>query len=252
MPSVLQIAEVAALLGDPGRINMVLALSDGRALPAGELALAARIAPATASGHLGQLVAGGLLRVTAQGRYRYYRIASPEVATLMESVLVAAAARDEARSRPRRVPSRADAALREARTCYNHLAGRLGVALADALATAGHVRLDIEGSELTPQGMVFLTNFGLDLGGKRHKTFCRTCIDWSERRLHLSGHVGATLCRRCLDLGWIERRPASRAIDITPTGQVGFGTVFGFHTDSDRGEGGDGWRGGGGDAGAMV
>jgi len=235
MPSVLQIAEVAALLGDPGRVNMVLALSDGRALPAGELALAARIAPATASGHLGQLVAGGLLRVTAQGRYRYYRIASPEVATLLESVLVVAATRDEARPRLRRVPSRADAALREARTCYSHLA-----------------RLDIEGSELTPQGMVFLTDFGLDLGGKRHKTFCRTCIDWSERRLHLSGHVGAALCRRCLDLGWIERRPASRAIDITPTGRAGFGTVFGFHADSDRGEGGDGWRGGGGDAGAMV
>lgn len=224
----MRIAEVASLLGDPARVNMMLALSDGRALPAGELALAARIAPGTASGHLGRLVGGGMLVVAPQGRHRYYRIASAEVAALLETVLAVASSQDEGHGRARRVPSRADAALREARTCYNHLAGRLGVALADALAASGHVTLGVDGGEVTPQGVDFLAGFGLDLGKTRHKAFCRTCIDWSERRLHLSGHVGAALCRRCLDLGWIERRPASRAIDVTAAGRKGFQAAFGL------------------------
>ena len=228
MPSVLRIAEVSALLGDPARVNIMLALGDGRSLPAGELAIAALIAPATASGHLSQLVAGGLLHVTVQGRYRYYRIASAEVAALLESVLIVAAAAGEAQPRRPRVPSRADAAMQEARTCYNHLAGRLGVALTDSLVSADYLELDSEGGELTPQGTAFLTEFGLDLDGKRHKNFCRTCIDWSERRLHLSGHVGTSLCRRVLHLGWIERRPTSRALDITPQGKAGFASVFGI------------------------
>lgn len=231
MPSVLRIAEIASLLGDTARVNIMLALADGRALPAGDLALAARIAPATASGHLGQLVRGGLLGVAQQGRHRYYRIASAEVAGLIETVLALAATQEEAREPPRRVPCRADAALREARTCYNHLAGRLGVALADALAAAGHVTLGIDGGEVTSQGRDFLAEFGLDLGQGKRTAFCRTCIDWSERRLHLAGHVGAGLCARCFDLNWIERRPASRAIAVTPVGRQGFRTVFGFVCD---------------------
>ena len=128
-------------------------------------------------------------------------------------MLAVAATCDDAALRLRRVPSRADAALREARTCYNHLAGRLGVALADALASAGHIVFNVDGGEVTSQGLDFLTGFGLDLG--RSKAFCRTCIDWSERRLHLSGYIGAALCRRCFDLRWIERLPATRAITVT-------------------------------------
>ncbi len=229
MPNVLQVAGIASLLGDPARVNMLLALSDGRALPAGELALLARVAPSTASGHLTRMVDGGLLAVVRQGRHRYYRLASPQVGTVMESMLTLAAAATDSRGTPRaRVPSRADAALREARTCYNHLAGRLGVALAESLAAAGHVALTEDGGEVTAQGLNFFTEFGLDLGGARHRTYCRTCIDWSERRLHLSGHLGAALCQRCLDLGWIERRHASRAVSVTARGQEGFRAAFGL------------------------
>lgn len=226
MVEVSRIAAVAALAGDPARVNMLLALSDGRALPAGELAFQARVAPATASGHLAQMVAGGLLTVAAQGRHRYYRLASAQVAAMLESMLTLAA---DAETTPvPRVRCRADSALREARTCYNHLAGRLGVALADSLAASGHLTLGDDGGEVTASGFDFFAAFGLDLGGTRGRTICRTCIDWSERRLHLSGHLGAALCRRCLELGWIERQHASRAIAVTARGREGFCATFGL------------------------
>jgi DNA-binding transcriptional ArsR family regulator len=222
MSNVLQVAGVAAMVGDPARANMLLALSDGRSLPAGELAHAARVSAATASGHLARLVGAGLLSVTPQGRHRYYRIASAGVAALLEQMMAVAA---EAPQR-RRVPSRADAALREARTCYDHLAGRLGVALADSLAASGRVVLTEDGGEVTPDGLTFLADLGVDVARPRTRPFCRPCLDWSERRPHLAGHVGAALCRRCLDLGWIARQRDSRAVTVTGPGRQAFRSLF--------------------------
>ena len=127
-----------------------------------------------------------------------------------------------------------DEALRSARTCYDHLAGRLGVALAGSLAEHGHVLLDDDGGEVTEDGAWFLTGFGLDLAGAagKRRRFCRPCLDWSERRLHLGGAVGAALAQRCFALGWIERIKDSRAVAITPSGRDGFLTNFGLDVTS--------------------
>lgn len=224
MSNVLQVAELAAMVGDPARANMLFALADGRALPAGELAFQARISPQTASGHFAQLVAAGLLSVVRQGRHRYYRLGSPEVAAMLEGMMAVAAS-----APPRRQASSGpDAALRQARTCYNHFAGRLGVALADRLAEAGHVALDEEGGRITPRGLEFFADFGIDLRAARRRPVCRTCIDWSERRPHLSGRLGAGICARCQELGWVARRPDSRAVSVTETGRREFRAVFGL------------------------
>ncbi len=219
------IAEIAALVGDPARANMLSALMDGRAASAGELAFAAHVTPQTASAHLAKLVDARLLAGERRGRNRYFRLAAPEVARMLEEIMAVAVARA-----PRYRPAwMRDEALRSARTCYDHLAGRLGVALAGSLAERGHVVLDDDGGEVTEDGAKFLTGFGLDLvgtAGKRRR-FCRPCLDWSERRLHLGGSVGAALAQRCFALGWIERIKNSRAVAITPTGGDGFLTNFG-------------------------
>ncbi len=222
MSEVLQLAELGAVMGDPARANMLLALFDGRALPAGELAYQARIAAPTASGHLARLVEAGLLTVARQGRHRYYRLAGPRVARLIEHMVTLGQ-----EAAPRRA-SRVDPALRAGRTCYDHLAGELGVALTDGLVRDDHLRIVEEGAELTPRGSAFLTGFGLDLAPRDTRGICRTCIDWSERRPHLAGRVGVALCRRCLELGWIERGRDSRAVRVTASGAAEFQAVFGI------------------------
>jgi DNA-binding transcriptional ArsR family regulator len=223
------IAEIAALVGDPARANMLSALMDGRALSAGELAYAAHVTPQTASAHLAKLVEARLLADEKQGRNRYFRLASPEVARMLEEIMAVAVARA-----PRYRPAwMRDEALRSARTCYDHLAGRLGVALAGSLAERGHVALDDDGGEVTEDGARFLGEFGLDLAGAAgRRRFCRPCIDWSERRPHLGGAVGAALAQRCFALGWIERLKDSRAVAITPAGHDGFRTTFGVEIPS--------------------
>jgi DNA-binding transcriptional ArsR family regulator len=219
------IAEIAALVGDPARANMLSALMDGRALNAGELAYAAHVTPQTASAHLAKLVEARLLADQRQGRNRYFRLASPEVARMLEEIMAVAVARA-----PRYRPAwMRDEALRSARTCYDHLAGRLGVALTDSLARNGHLVLEDDGGEVTQPGARFLDQFGLDLAGAagKRRRFCRTCLDWSERRPHLGGAVGAALAQRCFALGWIERVNNSRAAAITPSGRDGFRAAFG-------------------------
>jgi DNA-binding transcriptional ArsR family regulator len=219
------IAEIAALVGDPARANMLSALMDGRALSAGELAYAAHVTPQTASAHLAKLVEARLLADQRQGRNRYFRLASPEVARMLEEIMAVAVARA-----PRYRPAwMRDEALRSARTCYDHLAGRLGVALTDSLARNGHLVLEDDGGEVTQPGARFLDQFGLDLAGAagKRRRFCRTCLDWSERRPHLGGAVGAALAQRCFALGWIERVNNSRAAAITPSGRDGFRAAFG-------------------------
>src|SRR5580692_3361747 len=195
------LAEVAALVGSPARANMLTALLDGRALTATELAFAGGVAPQTASGHLGKLTEGRLLTLAKQGRHAYYRLASPMIGRMLESIM-AVAADGPPRYQPR---WRGGDALRNARTCYDHLAGRLGVGLADALVERDHVALSEDGAIVTAAGEEFLRGFGIELreaGGTR-RVFCRPCLDWSERRTHLAGALGAALTARCFELGWM-------------------------------------------------
>ena len=220
------LAEVAGLIGDPARANILSALMDGRALTAGELAWHAGVSAQTTSGHLARLIAAHLVAVERQGRHRYHRLATSEVARAVEA-LMALAASGPKRHRP--VGPR-DEALRTARTCYDHLAGRLGTALADSLRERGHVVIAHEGdgaAAVTPEGSRFLGHFGIDLGPSGKRPLCRTCLDWSERRPHLAGRLGAALCRRSFDLGWIERVRDSRAVAITAAGRQGFAETFG-------------------------
>jgi DNA-binding transcriptional ArsR family regulator len=227
-----RLAEIAALVGDPARANMISALADGRALTAGELAYAAGVSPQTASGHLAKLAEARLLAVAKQGRHRYYRMATPLVGRMIESIM-AVAANAPARYRP---PGRFDAALRFARTCYDHFAGQLGVGLADGLCTHGHVVLSEDGGEVTETGVIFLSRFGLDFDAlrRRRRVYCRPCLDWTERRPHLAGAVGAGLAARCFDLGWVKRRRDSRALTITELGRDGFRDSFGFIVPEDE------------------
>lgn len=222
MSDITRMAAVAALLGDPARANILTALMDGRALTAKELAFAAHVSPQTTSGHLARLTDANLLTVEKQGRHRYFRLASPLVGQMLESVMAVAGPEP---GRP--IAWRGGEALRTARTCYDHLAGRLGVALADSLTEAGHVALSQDGGEVTERGHAFLSDFGAEpVAGKR--VFCRPCLDWSERRPHIAGRLGAALACRCLDLGWIERQRDSRAVTITPVGGRGFADTFGI------------------------
>jgi DNA-binding transcriptional ArsR family regulator len=226
MSESIQIAEIAALVGDPARANMLSALMDGRALTAGELAYAAGVSPQTTSGHLAKLTEARLLVPRKQGRHRYYRLATPSVGHMIEGIMAVAADGPPRRS----PPGKFDGALRNARTCYDHFAGRLGVGLADALVERGHVVLDDEGGEITAPGIDFLNRFGLDLAAaqQRRRTFCRPCLDWTERRPHLAGAVGAALASRCFELHWFERMRDSRALVITPSGRRGLAEMFGL------------------------
>jgi DNA-binding transcriptional ArsR family regulator len=221
-----QMAEIAALIGNPARANILATLMGGGALTATELAHAAGVSPQTTSGHLSQLTGAGLLRLVAQGRHRYFQIATADVAHMLEGIL-AVAANGPPRYRP---PSKLDDAMRTARTCYDHFAGKLGVGLADALCDHGHLVLADDGGEVTQSGVAFLAEFGIDLAAarSRRRIFCRPCLDWTERRPHLGGSVGAVLAQRCFDLGWLERRRDSRALTITPAGRRGLSDTFGF------------------------
>jgi len=219
--------EVAALVGDTARATMLAALMGGQALTASELASLAHVSRPTASGHLGKLTAARLLSVTQKRRNRYYRIASPLVAKMLESIKAVAALETPPRYQPR---SAQDDALRFARTCYDHLAGRLGVAIADALLAKKFVVLSEEGGEVTPAGARFLARFGANLNSPTagRRIFCRACLDWSERRYHVAGLVGAEIWRRCLELGWLARRRDTRAVRVTPAGRRGLQETFGI------------------------
>ena len=230
MTAAANMVEVAALVGDTARATMLAALMGGQALTASELAARARISKSTASGHLGKLVGARLLAVTQKRRNRYYRIASPLVAKMLESIKAVAAIETPPRHQPR---SAQDDALRFARTCYDHVAGKLGVAIADALVAKKFVVLSEEGGEVTKTGARFLGRFGAELNAKAagRRIFCRACLDWSERRYHVAGFVGAEIWRRCLELGWLARQRDSRALRLTPAGRRGLRDVFAVKLD---------------------
>lgn len=234
------LAAVGALVADPGRCRMLLALDDGRALPASRLAAEAGVTPATASGHLRKLTDAGLLAVETHGRYRYYRLAGPTVARLIETLGALAPATP---IRSLRQGTRA-AALRRARTCYDHLAGRLGVALMAAFldrgwltggdgtfdaGTAAHDRRSAPGHDLdyalAPGGRAFLDEFRVDLPPRRRTV--RYCVDWTEQRHHLAGGLGRGLLDRLTALDWIRPAQGTRAVEVTASGRAGLGDTFG-------------------------
>jgi DNA-binding transcriptional ArsR family regulator len=235
------IAAIGALVADPGRCRILLALDDGRALPATRLAAEAGVSAATASSHLGKLTNAGLLAVEAHGRHRYYRLAGPAVAQLIEALQQLAPA---VPIRSLRQGTRAQA-LRRARTCYDHLAGRLGVELMSAMIERGHLtggdgafdpsraRQDHRtgyghdvGYALTESGNDFLTDFGLRIPARRR--LIGYCVDWSEQRHHLAGGLGRSLLDRFTEADWIRRTEATRAVHITDTGRQGLHDTFGI------------------------
>ncbi|MBL8807811.1 MAG: winged helix-turn-helix transcriptional regulator [Rhodospirillales bacterium] len=211
---------MAAVIGDPARANMLAALMAGQALTAGELAGEAGVTPQTASGHLARLVDAGLLLVEVQGRHRYYRIAGPEVAEALETLLVLA----ERTGRTRVRPGPRDEALRAARRCYDHLAGSAGVALYDALVARGDLALARDGLAPSAAGRARFAAFGIDMGDLegRRRPLCRACLDWSERRPHLAGALGAALLQAFLSRGWLKPDAKSRAMVFSPGGRAAF------------------------------
>jgi DNA-binding transcriptional ArsR family regulator len=229
-----QFAAIAALVGDPARANILRVLMDGRARTAKELAFAAGVTPQTTSGHLAKLVDGQLLQVASQGRHRYYRLASALVANALESLM---ALSGERVMPPHRHSHGLTHALRQARTCYDHLAGRLGVRIFDQLLAQDCLRPSdmtggtADGTEftVTPAGRSLFADMGIDVDqvARQRRGFARPCLDWSERVPHLAGGLGAAIAHRCFELGWIERQGSSRAVTVTPPGREGLARLFG-------------------------
>jgi len=223
------LAAVASLIADPARASMLSALLGNIALPAGELARLARITPQTASAHLAKLVEGNLLSVTALGRHRYFRLRDRSVAQVLESLALLAA--------PARVTSLNDSlerkAIHRARTCYDHLAGALGVGLTQALMDNGFVEDHGDAYEVTQAGETWFHSFGIDCSELQQKRrafarFARSCLDWSERKPHLAGALGAAVLRRLLDLKWLLRVRGSRAVKVTDLGRQQLQSEFGL------------------------
>src|SRR5438132_8409480 len=222
------ISMVAALVGDPARSNMLTALMSGRALTASELAQEAGITPQTASSHLAKLEAGGLIEPEKQGRHRYYRLTGPDVAGVLEGLagLAARAGHMRVRTGPK------DPALRRARICYDHLAGDLGVQMLDSMKNQQLIRQRKQDIELTAEGERFLAKtlqISAEALAHPRRPICKACLDWSERRHHLAGTLGAAMMSRFTELRWAARdsAPGSRVVNFTRNGERRFSALFG-------------------------
>jgi DNA-binding transcriptional ArsR family regulator len=212
-----EVSTVAATLADKSRAVMLMALADGKAMPAGELARFARVSAQTASWHLARMLEARLVAVEVHGRHRYYRVASEHVARLLEALSVVAP------PRPALTATQNDAArtLRFARTCYGHLAGTMGVSMAEAMRSREYLRDCDAGWLLTEAGESWFGALGIDVAGlrRRRRQLLRQCLDWSERRYHLAGSLGDAMAARCFDLGWIVRVRQSPAVRLTDRGR---------------------------------
>lgn len=219
------VARAAGLFADQTRADVVAALLDGRALTAGELARAAGVSAPTVSGHLHRLLDAGLLAVEAQGRHRYYRLVDERTARAFEALAALAPVRQVSSLRQPQVAT----ALRAARTCYDHLAGNAAVQLADALVERDVLARHPGGYRVTEPGVGQLTAFGLNVPAlhRPRRSFAHPCLDWSERRHHVAGALGAALLDRMLDLGWLSRQPGSRVVHIHQPGRKGLLQSFG-------------------------
>lgn len=218
------IALIGSLVGDPARANMLTALMDGKALTAGELASEAGITLQTASAHLKRLEESGLLRRHKQGRHHYFALSDDEVGAVLEAMMGLAARHGHTRTRT----GPKDPALRRARICYDHLAGELGVRMLDSLRARDLVHARDETIELTEDGRSFVHDFGIDVDtlGRLRRPLCRSCLDWSARRPHLAGALGAALLERFYELGWARRPDRSRVIAFSPEGERRFAARF--------------------------
>ena len=218
------ITHAAALIGEPARANMLVALMSGKALTATELASEAGITLQTASSHLGKLRDGGMLVMRRQGRHRYFALASSDVASALETLMGLAARSGHLRTRT----GPADSALRTARVCYNHLAGDLGVQMFESLRNRQLLQFSPEGLGISQQGARFIHALGIDLAtlNRSRGALCRECLDWSERRSHLAGSLGRALFSRIETLGWARRDATSRAVLFTPHGLEQFHSTF--------------------------
>ena len=217
-------AVLGALLGDPARANMLDALTDGRAFTAKELAWHARVAPPTASSHLAKLLAAGLVAVERSGRHRFYRITDPALADLLEQLAVYLPHRPV----PERRRSRAPEGLRAARMCYDHLAGRLGVEITERMVAQGHLETLAEDYGVTAGGGRFFAALGIDLAGlkRQRRAFARRDLDWSERRHHLGGALGAALATAFVTRDWLRRLPGDRRVELTDLGRRELAALF--------------------------
>ncbi|TQK43541.1 ArsR family transcriptional regulator [Streptomyces sp. SLBN-118] len=220
------LAALAALLADETRASFCLALLDGRAWTAGELARHARVAPSTASEHLGRLVAGGLLAEEREGRHRYVRLAGENVARLVEELAAHAAPAPDAPPSSLRAASTRSAMAR-GRTCYDHLAGRLGITITQAMTARGLLHQDT-GFALSAHGVAWFRALGLTLEPKGRRPLARSCLDWTERKPHLAGLAGAELCRHALDAGWCVRIGSERAVKVTEDGERALAELLGI------------------------
>lgn len=218
------IAHVAALIGDPARANMLTALMSGKALTASELAGEAGVTLQTASSHLSKLDGGGLLKARKQGRHKYFSLASDQVAHVLEGLMGLAAGSGHLRRRT----GPKDAALRQARVCYNHLAGDRGTQMFDSLKARGHLVLEGDQLLLSRSGEAFAAGLKIDLDTLRRTKapLCRECLDWSERRSHLAGSLGRAFLTRFEDLSWARRDPDTRVVHFSAQGASEFGRLF--------------------------
>lgn len=214
------IAPVAALVGDPARANILTALMSAQALTASELAQEAGVTLQTASSHLSKLQEAGLIIVQKQGRHRYYQLSGSDVAALLEMLMGIAARTGALRVRP----GPKEPALRRARVCYDHLAGDMGVQLFESMIRNSHVEVRGHTLCLTRRGEAFCSEFGIDLGllSKTRRPLCRQCLDWSVRRHHLAGALGAALLKRFYELGWVKPGPETRALYFNAAGDAAF------------------------------
>lgn len=225
------LAAAAFLIADPARAAMLMHLLDGRARPAGELAYAAGVTAQTASSHLGKLLAGGVLTVETEGRHRYYRLAGPQVALALETL----AAIGPAETVRRRAPNREAQRLQFARCCYDHLAGRLGVAVTQALEARGLLAaLPEKRYAVTAEGVAWFARLGLDVGQIKpgRRGLARQCLDWTERAHHLAGPLGAQWMTLLCTHGWLRRSATSRAVEVTPQGRMALKGALGVDAGS--------------------